>query len=92
MRINLHEELRSHFLYIAKSRDNCLSTFIIYCIGITIFPIVYLVQLQLISQVHYINDVTFHNKKSHAIHTNLISIENICNGRRSQIANIKADV
>jgi len=51
--------------------------FIIYCIGITIFPIVYLVQLQLISQVHYINNATFH-KKSHAIHTNLICTEHCC--------------
>ena len=46
-----------------------------FIVGITIFHTVYLVQLQLISQVHYINDVTFHNKKSHAIHTNLIRIE-----------------
>jgi len=71
LHINLHEELRSHFLYITKFIEtiNCLSTFITYCIGITIFPIAYLVQLQLILQVHYINNVTFHNKMSHAIHT-----------------------
>jgi len=45
LHVNLHEELRPHFLYIAKPVDNYLSTFIIYCIEITIFPIVYVLGL-----------------------------------------------
>jgi hypothetical protein len=39
--ISSHKELRSHFLYIAKSIQTTVSTFVIYFIGITIFPIVY---------------------------------------------------
>jgi len=30
---------------LTKPADNCLSTFIIYCIGITTFPIVYMLGL-----------------------------------------------
>jgi kynurenine formamidase len=45
MHTNLHVELRSHFLYNAKSIQTILSTFIIYCIGISIFPIVYVLGL-----------------------------------------------
>jgi hypothetical protein len=60
--------------------DNCFSTFIIYCI-----VIITIVQLQLIPQVHYINNATSHNKYSHAIHTNLIFIEHSC--KRNEMSN-----
>jgi len=48
------------------SYRNC---YISYCLCARI------IQLQLISQVHYINNATSHNNNSYAIHTILIYIE-----------------
>ena len=86
MRINLHEELRSHFLYIAKS----IQTIVCLHLSFIVYKLLYflLFILHLISQVHYINNVTFHKKKSHAIHTNLIVV---MEGDLRQTANTKAD-
>ena len=79
---NLHEELRSHFLYIAKSIETTVCLHLSFIVHKLLYFLLFI--LHLISQAHYINNVTFHKKKSHAIHTNLICIERSCNGRRSQ--------
>ena len=36
------------------------------------------VQLELIPEVHYVNNATSHNNNSHAIHTILICIQHSC--------------
>ena len=90
-------ELRSHFHYIAKSIQTtvqlsvyihhllCRNYYISYCLCAG------LVQLQLIPQVHYINNATFKNKYSHVIHTNLICTEQSCKLKEfnRQTANMK---
>jgi hypothetical protein len=53
-----------HLLY----RNYCISHFL--CVG--------LVQLQLISQIHYTKNVISHNNNSHTTHTILIRIEKSC--------------
>ena len=65
LHINLHEELISHFLYIVKS----IQTIVCLHLSFFVYKLLYflLFILHLISQVHYINNVTFHKKKSHAI-------------------------
>jgi hypothetical protein len=80
LHINLHEELRSHFLHNAKTIQTVVYIYHLLYRNYYISHCLYagLVQLQIISQVHYINNATSHNKNSHAIHTNLIRIEHSC--------------
>jgi len=76
--------LKSHFLYIAKSIQTTvqLSVYIHqllhrnYCISYCLCAGI--VQLQLIPQVHYINNTTSHNKNSHAIRRDWICTEQDC--------------
>ena len=80
-RFTLHD-LKKNCHLISPTLQNlyrlfCLHlSFIIYYISYCLYA--GLVQLQLISQVHYINNATSHNKYSHAIHTKLICIEHCC--------------
>jgi cell division protein FtsW (lipid II flippase) len=71
MLIILYEKLTYHFLYIAISIQTNVFTFIVYGIAVTIFLTFLcdgLVQLQLIPQVHYVNDTKSHNNNLHTIH------------------------
>jgi len=78
MLIILYEKLTYHFLYIAISIQTNVFTFIVYGIAVTIFLTFLcdgLVQLQLIPQVHYVNNATSYKNNSHAIHNILICVE-----------------
>ena len=58
--INFLEELRSHFLYIAKSIETIVCLHLSFILYNLLYFLLFI--LHLISQVHYINNVTFHKK------------------------------